>query len=141
MGKQNAVISLKESIRILEIRQEEEGNILKEQFRITYESLKPLNLIKKSVTDLVNSVEIKNSIFETIISILTGYLSKKLMVTSKSSPFMKLFGTFLQFGVTSAIANNAETIRAFISNLIEKYLHPAIEEEEEEEERIPETQV
>lgn len=135
MEKQNAVNSLKESIRILEIRQVEEGIILKEQFRITYESLKPINLIKNSVKDLVSSVEIKNSLFETIVSILTGYLTKKLMISSKSSIFMKLFGAFLQFGVTSLIANNAETIRIFISNLIEDFLHPA------KEEVIPETEV
>jgi hypothetical protein len=128
MEKQNAVDSLKESIRILEIRQDEEGKILKEQFRITYESLKPINLIKNSVKELASSVEIKNSLFETVVSILTGYLTKKLMVSSKSSTFMKLFGTFLQFEVTSAIANNAETIRIFISDLIDKFLKPTIEE-------------
>ena len=36
MEKQSAVDSLKESIRLLEIRQAEEGQALKEQFRITF---------------------------------------------------------------------------------------------------------
>jgi len=132
MAKQSAVDSLKESIRLLEIRQAEEGLALKIQFKETFESLKPVNLIKNTINDLTNSVEIKNSLFETIVSILTGYLTKKMMVSSNSNPFMKILGAILQFGVTSLVAKNAESIRNFISDLIDKFFHS-------EEEEIPET--
>lgn len=134
MTKQNAVDSLKVSIRLLEVRQAEEGQILKEQFKITYESLKPVNLIKNSIKELTSSVEIQNSLFETIISILTGYLTKKIMVSSKSNPFMKIVGVLLQYGVTSLVAKNAENIRDFISDLIDRIFHPL-------EEEIPETEL
>lgn len=70
MAKQSAVDSLKESIRLLEIRQAEEGHILKEQFRVTYESLKPANLIKNSLKEITGSAEVKNGLFETIVSIV-----------------------------------------------------------------------
>jgi len=136
MAKQSAVDSLKESIRLLEIRQVEEGQALKEQFKITYESLKPLNLIKSSLNELTSSVEIKNSLFETIVSILTGYLTKKMMVSSKSNPFMKILGALLQFGVTSIVAKNAESIRNYIMSVIDRFMQP-----EEQEEDIPETEV
>ena len=66
MAKQTAVESLKESIRLLEIQQAEEGKILKEQFKATYESLKLVNLVKSSLADLTNSVEIKNNLFKII---------------------------------------------------------------------------
>ncbi|HAQ21779.1 MAG TPA: hypothetical protein DCR40_21500 [Prolixibacteraceae bacterium] len=133
MAKQSASDSLKESIRILEIRQAEEGQILKEQFKVTFESLKPINLIKNSISELANSVEIKNSLFETIVSILSGYLTKKLLVSSKSNPLMKILGALLQFGVTSLVAKNVESIRNFISDLIDRLFHP-------EEEEVPETE-
>lgn len=132
MAKQSSIDSLKESIRLLEIRQTEEGLALKIQFKETFESLKPVNLIKNTINDLTNSVEIKNSLFETIVSILTGYLTKKMMVSSNSNPFMKILGAILQFGVTSLVAKNAESIRNFISDLIDKFFHT-------EEEEIPET--
>ena len=135
MAKQNAVTSLRESIYFLEIRQAEEGKILKEQFKITYESLKPVNLIKNSIQELANSVEIKNNLFETVVSILTGYLTKKIMVNSKSNPYMKIFGAFLQYGVTNLISKNAEHFRILINNLIDRIFHPL------EEEEIPETEV
>jgi len=121
MAKQSAVDSLKESIRMLEIRQAEEGKILKEQFKITYESLKPVNLIKSSMKELVNSTEIKNSLFEAIVSVVSGYLTKKFIVRSKSNIFMKLLGVLLQFGVTNVVSKNSETIRTFISDLIQRF--------------------
>lgn len=138
MAKQSAIDSLKESIRLLEIRQAEEGMALKVQFKETYESLKPLNLIKSTINDLTGSVEIKNSLFESLVSILTGYLTKKMMVSSKSNPLIKILGALLQFGVTSFVAKNAESIRNYIMNLIDRFIHPE-EEEEKEVETIPET--
>lgn len=127
MEKQSAVNKLKESIRLLENRQSEEGKILKEQFRITYESLKLVNLIKNSMKELTGSVEIKNSLFETVVSIFTGYLTKKIMVGSKSNPFMKIAGLLLQFGVTTLVSKNVESIRNFINDMIDRFLNPDME--------------
>lgn len=124
MEKQSAVDSLKESIRLLEIRQAEEGKILKEQFKITYESLKPVNLLKSSLKELASSDEIKNNLFETIVSIFTGYISNKIMVGSKKNPFLKIIGVLLQYGVTILVAKNVESIRNFITGLIDRFFHP-----------------
>ena len=90
MTTQTASERLKESIRLLEIKQEEEGKILKEQLRITYESLKPVNLIKSSLKEITSSVEVKNDLFGAIMSILSGYLTKRMVVGSESNVFMKL---------------------------------------------------
>ena len=128
MAKQTAVESLKESIRLLEIQQAEEGKILK-----TYESLKLVNLVKSSLKELTDSVEIKNSLFESIVSIVTGYLTKKLMISSNSNPFKKILGVLIQLGVTNLVAKNAETIRFFITELIDRFIHPK--------EEVPETEV
>ena len=129
MAKQNAVNSLKESIRLLEIRQAKEGKILKEQFRITYESLKPVNLIKSSLKDLVGSFEIKTSILETLGSIVSNYFTQKFIVNSKSNVLMKTLGVLMQFGITNVISKNSEDIRIFFSNLIERFVNPSEKEE------------
>ena len=135
MAKQTAVESLKGSIRLLEIQQAEEGKILKEQFKATYESLKLVNLVKSSLKELTESVEIKNNLFESIVSIVTGYLTKKLMISSSSNPFKKILGALIQLGVTNLVAKNAETIRIYITEFIDRFLHP------EEKEEVPETEV
>ena len=124
MTTQTASERLKESIRLLEIKQEEEGKILKEQLRITYESLKPVNLIKSSLKEITSSVEVKNDLFGAIMSILSGYLTKRMVVGSESNVFMKLIGALLQFGVTGLIAKNADTIREFFSVIIDKLVRP-----------------
>lgn len=142
MEKQNAVATLKESIRILEIRQAEEGQQLNAQLRLTYESLKPINLIKNSIKDLAESFEIKNSLFETIFTIVSGYFAQRMIVSSKSNVFKKLLGLLMQFGVSNIVLKNMETIRIFVSNLIEKIINPNEEDLEEEfEEEVPETEV
>ena len=124
MTKPTPKESLKESIRQLEIKQAEEGEQLKAQFKATYESLKLVNLIKSSLKEVTESAEIKTTLFESIISVLSGYVTKKLMVSSKSNPFMKIIGLILQFGVTNLVAKNAETIRIYITELFDRFLHP-----------------
>ena len=135
MAKQNAVESLKESIRLLEIRQAEEGEILKQQFKVTYETLKPVNLLKKSLKDITSSAELKGDLFESVVALVSGYVSRKLMVSSKSNFFVKILGLVTQFGVTNLIARNTDTIRKFFSGLIDKFFKP-----EEEQSPTSETQ-
>lgn len=132
MSKQSAVDSLKESIRLLELRQAEDGRLLKEQFRITYESLKPVNLIKSSILELTSSTEVKNNLFESLLAVISGYLSKNI-ITSKSNIFMKIFRIFAHFGLSNLIISNAESIRIYLSNLLSSFLAPK--------EEVPETEV
>ncbi len=137
MEKQNAVDSLKESIRLLEIRQAEEGQVLKEQFRLTYESLKPVNLIKSTIRDISGSVEIRQGLFETLFSILSGYVTQKMFVRSRSNLFMKLLGTFLQFGVAGFVAKNIESFRIFVNEQFEKLKETRRSETGNTESRLP----
>jgi hypothetical protein len=142
MEKQNAVTKLKESIRVLEIRQAEEGQQFNAQLRITYESLKPINLIKNSIKDLADSFEMKNSLFETIFTIVSGYFAQRMIASPKSNIFKKLLGVLMQFGFSNIVLKNIETIRFFISDLIDKIINPNEEDPEEEfEEEVPETEV
>jgi hypothetical protein len=134
MAKQSAVDSLKESIRLLEIRQAEEGQALKEHFKLTLESFNPINLLKSAVSELTGGSEMKNTLFDTIISVVTGFITKKIMIRSGGNPIMRVVGALLQFGVTTLVAKNVESIRNFISSLIEKYFPPS-------EEEVPETEV
>lgn len=142
MEKQNAVAKLKESIRILEIRQAEEGQQFNAQLRITYESIKPINLIKNSIKDLADSFEMKNGLFETIFTIVSGYFAQRMIVSSKSNIFKKLLGVLMQFGVNNIVLKNIETIRIFITDLIDKFISPKEDYLEEEfEEEVPENEV
>jgi len=137
MAKENEIEKLHESIRLLEIKQAEEGEILKAQFKVTYESLKPVNLIKNSLKEITSSAELKGDLFESVIALVSGFVTRKLMVSSKSNFFIKVLGLIAQFGVTNLIARNADSIREFLSDLIDKFFKPA-EEQSPETETQPE---
>ncbi|MFY9152685.1 MAG: hypothetical protein WAO52_11755 [Prolixibacteraceae bacterium] len=134
MAKQTAVENLKESIRLLEIQQAKEREIVKEQLQLTYESLKLVNILKSSVKEIVGSTELKSSLLETIASVVTGYLTKKMMFSSKSNLFMKILGLTLQFGVTGFVSQNAESIKKIFSNLVDRLFKT-------EKETVPEAEV
>lgn len=124
MKKPNATESLKESIRLLEIRHADEGREFKEQFKLTYESLKPANIIKNTIRDLAYSVEVKNNLFDTILSLLSGYMAKKILTDSKSGFFTRILRVFAHFGLTNIITTNSEEIRLYLANLINKLITP-----------------
>ncbi|HAH24058.1 MAG TPA: hypothetical protein DCL77_09935, partial [Prolixibacteraceae bacterium] len=88
-----------------------------------------LNLIKNSLRELANSVDIKNSIFETVVSIVSGYVSQKFIVNSKSSTMKKILGVLMQFGVTSFVSKKSEEVGNFLSNFINRLFTPAEVEE------------
>ncbi len=132
MTQPTAKEKLRDSIRQLEIQQAREGEELKAQFKATYESLKLVNLVKSSLKEVTESVEIKNTLFESIISVVSGYVSRKLMVNKNSNPFLKIVGLVMQFGITNLVAKNAEVIRMYVTELIDKFLHPKEEAPEAE---------
>ena len=118
MEKIASETQLIEAIRLLEIKQKEEGFLLKEQFKITYESLKPVNLIKNTVKDLITTPDLKANLLSSVLSIATGYASKKMLIGETTSPIKRLLGSVFQMGVTSMVSPKAEAIVSGIANVI-----------------------
>jgi len=123
MQKITSVKALRAAIIRLEKRQTEEELLLKEQFSITYESLKPFNVLRKAVTDIFTPVELKQGLLETSAGILSGYLSRVLVVRDSKNPFLRLAGVFVQYSVTNVITKNSEAIMRVATVFIEKLLH------------------
>ena len=124
MQKITTTAELKEAIRLLEIEQKAEGALLKEQFKITYESLKPVNLISNTIKDLVKSPNLKGDLLNTALSLGAGYLSKKAAVGNTSNPLKQLLGTLLQMGVTSLVSKNSGAIKSIGSELVSRLISP-----------------
>lgn len=125
MARQSASDSLKESIRLLELRQAEEGRLLKVQFMAAYESLKPVNLLKNSLKEIAGSASTINSLLEAVASLFSGYAAQRVASGSKNNLFAKFFGLLVQFGVAKLVANHADTIRNFVSELIGRIFKPS----------------
>lgn len=117
MKKKYTIHDLQESILLLETKQLNEKNLLKEQFRLSFDSLKPINLIKDAFEDLTNLSGLKGNALDASLSIATGYLSKKIVVGSSGNVFKNIFGSIVQVAVTSMALKNADEIKSMASRL------------------------
>jgi hypothetical protein len=113
------VAELKNAIRILEDEQSVKEQLLKEQFYITYESLKPLNLLKATLKDLSSSPYMIENIVGSAVGLATGYVSKKIVVGSSANIIRKLIGSVLQFGITNLVAQHPDAIKSISQYIIQ----------------------
>jgi hypothetical protein len=104
---------LRNAIQLLEVEQGIKGRQLKEQLHITYESLKPVNLLRNTLKEISSSRYLIDNISASAIGIASGFLSKKIFVGTSGNAFRKLFGSILQFEVTNLVSQNSEVIKSF----------------------------
>ena len=64
MKANRGMVDLEQKITLLKNKQEYDLEILKTHFHYSYESLKPVNIIKNIVQDIVSSSEIKTGFFK-----------------------------------------------------------------------------
>jgi hypothetical protein len=117
---------LQDAIRLLEAEQAIKLKLMKEQFHLAYESLKPAKFIENTLKDIVSSPYLVNKIMVTSIGLVTGYLSQKAITRRSSGKLRKLFGYMLQFGITNLIAQNPKAIKMF-SQYIFQHIFPKTE--------------
>ncbi len=126
MKKINSAVELREAILLLEIIQQEEAHLLKEQFKITYESLKPSNIIKKSFREIITAPDLKTNVVNGLIGFASGILAKKVFVGNSHNPITKILGVVLEVAVANKVALNAEGLKSMAGTLLEKLIHPKI---------------
>jgi hypothetical protein len=110
MQKITGAESLKVSILLLEHRQTEDKKLLKEQFAITLENLKPINFLRKVFKDMTTPSDLRDDVIQTVAALISGYLSRKILVRSSRNPILRLTGMFVQYSVTKFVTKNAETL-------------------------------
>ena len=114
---------LKEAIQLLEMEQEIKGQLLKDQFILTYESLKPLNLLRHTLREISSSPNLVDNLSGTAMGLLGGFLSKRIFVGPSGNLIRKFIGSILQFGVTSVVAQNSDVIRSLGQLLFQHFFH------------------
>lgn len=120
MNQINSITELKAAIHLLEIKRADEEKLLREQFKTTAESLKPINLIKHTLSELTTSPEVKENLLSTVIGLATGYISKRIVIGSTHNPIKQFLGYVLQLGVTGIASKNAGDIKSVVGGLIGK---------------------
>jgi hypothetical protein len=121
MQKISSVEGLRNAIQLLEAEQNIKGELLKKQVMITYESLRPVNLLKNTLKDLFSTSFRDENISGIAAGITGGYLLKKLFVGRSGNPFKRLLGSIIQFGLTNIIAQNSQVIRSFAEGVFRMF--------------------
>ncbi len=105
---------LRAAIIQLENKQAEEAKLMKDQFLIAVESIKPINLIKSTFMEAAESGDLQDNIINSTVGLSAGYVTKVLFQkVSGGSPIKKVLGTVLMFGIKKLIARNPETVRTW----------------------------
>ena len=120
MKTKNETDSLNELIITMEKKRAYQLELLKEQFPVACESLKPLNLIKSAFHEVTNSPEIKGNLLNNAIGLGTGFVSKKIVMGNSHNPIKKVLGTLLQFGVANLVSKHSEDIKLIGGNLLSR---------------------
>jgi hypothetical protein len=119
----NSAAEMKIAIQQVELKHSIQGQIIKEEFFLTIESLKPANIIKNTLSDIATSPYLIDNVLSTTMAMVTGYLSKKIAVGSSDSPFRKAMGAVLQFGVTNIMAQHPEMFKTVGNFLMKMMIH------------------
>src|ERR1035437_7566915 len=122
MEKITCSAELKIAIQNLEFEQEIQGQLLKEHFFLTFDSLKPANLIKNALQDITSSPYLLDNMLGSVMGMFSGYLSKKIAVGTSHNLFRKMAGSLLQFGVTNLVAQHSDILKS-VGNFIIDRIH------------------
>ena len=102
---------LRFAILQLEGKQTQERILMKKQFIITVETLKPINLIKSTLLEAAESEDLQYNFLNAALGLSAGYVSKMMFQGKSGGPVRKILGTALMFGIKNLIAQNPETVK------------------------------
>jgi len=114
----NNLTDLRREIESLRLQQVSDVQALKEQAKITYESLKLVNLLKGVFKDLTSTLDFKDGLINTSLGLGVGYLTKKVVLGATHNPFKQLIGVLLQSTVTNVVSKNGDDIKESVYKLI-----------------------
>lgn len=94
-------------LRIAALRRQQQSELmeLKQQFQQVAHGLNPKNLIYKSLNGMYKISTDKEAVLKTAVSLIGGYLSKKIVVGKSDSVFKKTVGNLLQLTITNFLFN------------------------------------
>lgn len=123
MENRSSSAILKNEIQLLEVEKAFQEQLLKEQIYATYESLKPVNLLRSTLSEVASSPYLIDNLLSTAVGLATGYLSKKIIVGASGNIFRKLLGFVMQLGVTNTVAQHPDSFRSIGQYIYHHFLN------------------
>jgi hypothetical protein len=103
----------------LEEKQNVELMALKNKISTALEEMKPLNIIKRNLGEIIDSKDLKETVLANLAGLTTGFLSKAIITGGSKTPLKNVAGSFIQLLVSNGIARNPEMVMSIASRLSE----------------------
>jgi hypothetical protein len=123
MEKSDPTLLLKQLILVKTAEQKAEGRLLKDQFQITYEILKPVNIIKSTLKEVIAGPDPNTSLIDSGLGYITGFLARKILIGKTNNPVTKLLGYILQKVVSGKVIKNADEIKSIGNVVLQKIIN------------------
>lgn len=76
------------------------------ELKLTFEELRPSKLLIRALVDIKEEPEVKGTLYESVISLIGGYISKKIVVGKSKSIIKNVLGFVVQYVTTRLISKN-----------------------------------
>jgi hypothetical protein len=77
------------------------------QYHDTVNSLKPINLIKNSIVEVITTPNLKSNLINGALSLGSTYLAKNYLNTTSKNPIKNVLGKVLKFAFKNFIGNKS----------------------------------
>ena len=104
-------------IAVLEARSLQQQEDLKYSAGLLLESLRPVNIIRDTLKNTVQSPGFGKTLLRGAAGLAVGFITKKLFVNSSSGLVKKAIGTVVELGVAKIVSKNAGKIASGIKML------------------------
>ncbi len=121
MGKIQSLSDLEDTIKLLEYKKAEDEQLLKEISYMTYESVKPINMLKNIFKESLTPQNLKENLINTSVGLGFGYLSKILFQSVVRVPFKKLIGSALMLSIENMVVKNPEIVSAIATFFLNSF--------------------
>lgn len=111
-------LQLLEAIESLKIKQKLEEQELKEEFTALFEKIQPINVIRETVNDLVESKSLQTDVIDLSVGTATGFAIRKLIVGETKNPIGQILGRMIEQTVSQKIISNRVVIHNIGRNVL-----------------------
>jgi hypothetical protein len=111
-------LQLLEAIESLKIKQKLEEQELKKEFTDLFEKIQPINVIRETVNDLVESKSLQTDVIDLSVGIATGFAIRKLIVGETKNPIGQILGRMIEQTVSQKIISNRVVIHNIGRNVL-----------------------
>ena len=101
---------LKKAIRLKKIEQSDGGRLLKEQFYLKTETVKPGNILISTLKNVIEKPNLVYFLSSTAIGLATGVLTKKIVINTSATILKKVLGGILILGISALVSKRSGVI-------------------------------